>query len=97
MTDQIMAVEKIRLKTQISTLSQTDMLGVEQAILVHLGLPKQQYAYSLKVEQKAENITEQSIAAFDFFFYILLAVVQGQGMLVIDEVVDFDLLIDFFY
>jgi mRNA interferase MazF len=40
MTDQIMAVEKIRLKTQISTLSQTDMLGVEQAILVHLGLPK---------------------------------------------------------
>ena len=40
MTDQIMAADKIRLKTQIGTLSKTDMLGVEQAILVHLGLPK---------------------------------------------------------
>ena len=40
MTDQIMAVEKIRLKNQVGTLSQADMLGVEQAILVHLGLPK---------------------------------------------------------
>ena len=40
MTDQIMAVEKICLKNQVGTLSQADMLGVEQAILVHLGLPK---------------------------------------------------------
>jgi len=40
MSDQIMATDKIRLKTQIGTLSKTDMLGVEQAILVHLGLPK---------------------------------------------------------
>jgi mRNA interferase MazF len=40
MTDPIMAADKIRLKTQIGTLSKTDMLGVEQAILVHLGLPK---------------------------------------------------------
>ena len=40
MADQIMAADKIRLKTQIGTLSKTDMLGVEQAILVHLGLPK---------------------------------------------------------
>ena len=40
MADQIMAADKIRLKTQIGTLSKADMLGVEQAILVHLGLPK---------------------------------------------------------
>jgi mRNA interferase MazF len=40
MADQIMAADKIRLKTQIGTLSKVDMLGVEQAILVHLGLPK---------------------------------------------------------
>jgi len=40
MADQIMAADKLRLKTQIGTLSKADMLGVEQAILVHLGLPK---------------------------------------------------------
>jgi mRNA interferase MazF len=40
MADQIMAADKIRLKTQIGILSKVDMLGVEQAILVHLGLPK---------------------------------------------------------
>jgi mRNA interferase MazF len=40
MADQIMAADKIRLKIQIGTLSKADMLGVEQAILVHLGLPK---------------------------------------------------------
>lgn len=40
MADQIMAADKIRLKTQIGTLSKADMLGVEQAILVHLGMPK---------------------------------------------------------
>jgi len=38
MADQIMAADKLRLKTQIGTLSKADMLGVEQAILVHLGL-----------------------------------------------------------
>jgi mRNA interferase MazF len=40
MANQITAADKIRLKTQIGTLSKADMLGVEQAILVHLGLPK---------------------------------------------------------
>ena len=40
MADQIMAADKLRLKTQIGTLSKADMLGVEQAIQVHLGLPK---------------------------------------------------------
>ena len=40
MADQIMAADKLRLKTQIGTLSKADMLGVEQAILVHFGLPK---------------------------------------------------------
>ncbi|WP_295458186.1 type II toxin-antitoxin system PemK/MazF family toxin [uncultured Thiodictyon sp.] len=40
MADQIMAADKTRLKNQISTLARTDMLAVEEAILVHLGLPK---------------------------------------------------------
>jgi mRNA interferase MazF len=40
MADQIMAADKVRLKTQIGKLSKPDMLGVEQAILVHLGMPK---------------------------------------------------------
>jgi mRNA interferase MazF len=40
MADQIMAADKIRLKTQLCTLSKADMLTLEQAILVHLGLPK---------------------------------------------------------
>jgi mRNA interferase MazF len=40
MADQIMAADKVRLKTQIGKLSKPDMLEVEQAILVHLGMPK---------------------------------------------------------
>jgi mRNA interferase MazF len=40
MADQIMAADKSRLKTHIGTLSKTDMVALEQAILVHLGLPK---------------------------------------------------------
>jgi mRNA interferase MazF len=40
MADQIMAADKIRLKTRLCTLSKADMLALEQAILVHLGLPK---------------------------------------------------------
>lgn len=40
MADQIMAADKARLKTRIGTLSQTDMLAVEAAILLHLGLAK---------------------------------------------------------
>jgi mRNA interferase MazF len=35
-----MAADKSRLKKQLGTLSKADMLGVEQAILVHLGMPK---------------------------------------------------------
>lgn len=40
MADQIMAADKSRLKNQICTLSKADMLAVENAILVHLGMPK---------------------------------------------------------
>lgn len=40
MTDQIMAADKARLKSQLGTLSKTDMKAVEQAILLHLGMPK---------------------------------------------------------
>lgn len=40
MSDQIMAADKSRLKTQIGALSKADMLAVEDAILVHLGMPK---------------------------------------------------------
>lgn len=40
MADQIMAADKARLKTQVGTLSKADMLAVEDAILVHLGLPR---------------------------------------------------------
>ena len=40
MADQIMAADKTRLKNHISTLARADMLAVEEAILVHLGLPK---------------------------------------------------------
>ncbi len=40
MADQIMAADKLRLKTKIGALSKGDMQGVEQAILVHLGMPK---------------------------------------------------------
>ncbi len=40
MADQIMAADKSRLKKQLGTLSKADMVAVENAILVHLGLPK---------------------------------------------------------
>lgn len=39
-TDQIMAADKSRLKSQIGTLSSADMKALEAAILLHLGLPK---------------------------------------------------------
>ncbi len=40
MADQIMAADKTRLKTLVGALSKADMLAVEEAILVHLRLPK---------------------------------------------------------
>jgi mRNA interferase MazF len=40
MADQIMAADKSRLTSQLSQLSKTDMLAVEDAIKVHLALPK---------------------------------------------------------
>ncbi|WP_418890419.1 type II toxin-antitoxin system PemK/MazF family toxin [Dentiradicibacter hellwigii] len=40
MADQIMAADKTRLKGQLGTLSKADMLAVEDAIKVHLALPK---------------------------------------------------------
>jgi mRNA interferase MazF len=40
MADQIMAADKIRLKTRLDKLSKTDMEAVEDAIRVHLGMPK---------------------------------------------------------
>ena len=40
MTDQIMAADKARLKSQLGTLAKVDMLAVEDAIKVHLGLPR---------------------------------------------------------
>lgn len=40
MADQIMAADKARLKSQHGTLSKADMLAVEDAILVHFGMPK---------------------------------------------------------
>lgn len=40
MADQIMAADKARLKTQLGTLTKADMRAVEDAILVHLGMPK---------------------------------------------------------
>lgn len=40
MCDQIMAADKARLKNQLGTLSKTDVLAVEDAILIHLGMPK---------------------------------------------------------
>jgi mRNA interferase MazF len=40
MSDQIMASDKARLKNQLGTLSKNDMLAVEDAILVHLGMPR---------------------------------------------------------
>ena len=40
MIDQIMAADKMRLKTLLTTLSKTDIKAVEDAILTHLGMPK---------------------------------------------------------
>lgn len=40
MADQIMAADKSRLKSQLDTLSKADMLAVEDAIKVHLALPR---------------------------------------------------------
>ena len=40
MADQIMAADKTRLKNLVSTLSKPDMLAVEDAVKVHLGLPR---------------------------------------------------------
>ena len=40
MADQIMAADKLRLKEQLGTLSKTDMQAVEDAIKVHLALPR---------------------------------------------------------
>jgi len=40
MADQIMAADKARLKSQLGTLAKADMLAVEDAIKVHLALPR---------------------------------------------------------
>jgi len=40
MADQIMAADKVRLKSQLGTLSKADMLAVEDAIRVHLAMPR---------------------------------------------------------
>jgi mRNA interferase MazF len=40
MADQIMSADKSRLKNPLCTLSKADMIGVEDAILVHLGIVK---------------------------------------------------------
>ncbi|KIA81370.1 growth inhibitor PemK [Chromobacterium piscinae] len=40
MADQIMAADKSRLRSQLGTLSKADMLAVEDAIKVHLALPR---------------------------------------------------------
>lgn len=40
MADQIMAADKLRLKKQLGKLSKSDMLAVEDAIKVHLALPR---------------------------------------------------------
>lgn len=40
MADQIMAADKLRLKSQLGALSKADMLAVEDAIKVHLALPR---------------------------------------------------------
>ena len=40
MADQIMAADKTRLKSQLGLLSKADMLAVEDAIKVHLALPR---------------------------------------------------------
>ena len=40
MADQIMAADKARLKTLLGILSKADLLAVEDAVKVHLGLPR---------------------------------------------------------
>jgi mRNA interferase MazF len=40
MADQIMAADKVRLKDRVGTLTKNEMNAVEEAIKVHLGLPK---------------------------------------------------------
>lgn len=40
MADQIMAADKSRLKNQLGSLNKNELAAVEEAILVHLGLPK---------------------------------------------------------
>ena len=40
MADQIMAADKVRLKDRIALASRDDMAAVEEAIKVHLGLPR---------------------------------------------------------
>ncbi len=40
MADQIMATDKLRLKTRLGELSKTDILAVEDAIKIHLALPR---------------------------------------------------------
>jgi mRNA interferase MazF len=40
MADQIMAADKLRLKSQLGIVSRAEMVEVEEAIKVHLGLPK---------------------------------------------------------
>lgn len=40
LADQIMAADKVRLKDRVWALSRADMADVEEAIKVHLGLPK---------------------------------------------------------
>ncbi|MCW5219812.1 type II toxin-antitoxin system PemK/MazF family toxin [Verminephrobacter aporrectodeae subsp. tuberculatae] len=40
MADQLMAADKSRLKSQMGTLSKADRLAIEDAIKVHLALPR---------------------------------------------------------
>jgi mRNA interferase MazF len=40
MADQIMAADKSRLKRQLGAVSKADMLAIEDAIKIHLGLPR---------------------------------------------------------
>ena len=40
MADQIMAADKVRLKGRVGVVSRVDMERVEEAIKVHLGLPR---------------------------------------------------------
>lgn len=40
MADQIMAADKARLKSRLAALTKADMLAVEDAVRVHLGLAK---------------------------------------------------------